>query len=80
MREPLIDSKTARKHFNAWLEAELKVSQGQSYTIGSRTLTRAHISEVRKTLDYWRRKVQEAEMIESGRSVSRVRRFIPRDL
>lgn len=80
MSKPLIDSITARKHFNAWLDAELKVSQGQSYTIGSRTLTRVHISEIRKTLDYWRAKVQEAELLESGRSTSRVRRFIPRDL
>ncbi|ARD49631.1 hypothetical protein SporoP33_04580 [Sporosarcina sp. P33] len=76
----MIDSKTAREHFDAWLQAELQVSQGQSYTIGSRTLTRVHISEIRKMLDYWRNKVQEAEMIESGRNVSRVRRFIPRDL
>lgn len=80
MSRPLVDAETARMHYNAWLEAELKVSQGQSYTIGSRTLTRVHISEIRKTLDYWKNIVLQAEAFEYGRNTSRVRRFIPRDL
>lgn len=36
-----ITLKIAQKHLNAWLEAELLVTTNQSYTIGSRSLTRA---------------------------------------
>lgn len=76
----LIDLETARNHYKAWLDAEYKVSLGQSYTIGSRSLTRANLSEIRKQLAYWERKVTEIETVAAGRSVSRTRRFIPRDL
>ena len=38
-----ITLKIAKKHLNAWLEAELEVTTNQSYTIGSRSLTRADL-------------------------------------
>ena len=36
----------ARKHLEAWLAAELEVTTHQSYTIGSRSLTKADLSEI----------------------------------
>ncbi len=66
----------AEKHLNAWLDAELAVSTGQSYTIGSRQLQRANISEIRKQIQYWRNEI--AHLKGSGRR--KVTRVIPRDL
>lgn len=34
-----------------YIKAEEAVLSGQSYTIGSRTLTRANLSEIRKAID-----------------------------
>lgn len=76
----MIDLETARIHLKAWLDAELKVTGGQSYSIGSRSLTYANISEIRKQIDYWRNQVANLEVLASGRKNSRSRRFIPRDL
>lgn len=52
-----ITLETAQKHSDAWLEAELTVTTGQSYTIGSRVLTRANLTEIRNAIDYWNKKV-----------------------
>ena len=43
----------ARKHLDAWLNAELEVTTHQSYTIGSRSLTKANLSEIRKEIEFW---------------------------
>jgi len=37
----------------AWTAADLAVAKGQSYSIGSRTLTRANAEEITKKLNYW---------------------------
>lgn len=66
----------AKIHLEAWYEAELKASTGQSYTIGSRTLTRVNIPEIRKQIEYWENRIAGLE--KGGRG--RVRRAIPRDL
>ncbi|MCZ8520137.1 MULTISPECIES: DUF6148 family protein [Paenibacillus] len=69
---------TAQTHLNAWLEAELAVSAGQSYRIGTRQLERANLAEIREQLYFWRR---EVEQLQSGRKGgARVRRIVPRDL
>jgi len=41
-----------------WLAAEDAVANSQSYTMGSRSMTRANLREIRETLDYWERRVQ----------------------
>lgn len=46
---PGITLEIAQKHLDAWLEAELACTTNQSYTIGSRTLTRADLAEIRNT-------------------------------
>ena len=50
---PGITLEIAQKHLDAWLEAELACTTNQSYTIGSRTLTRADLAEIRNTIKYW---------------------------
>jgi len=43
------DIKIAQKHLDAWLEAELTIINGQSYTIGNKTLNRANLYHVRNS-------------------------------
>lgn len=75
-----IKLETAQKHLDAWLEAELTVTTGQSYTIGSRVLTRANLTEIRNAIDYWNKKVVELENAKKAGGRNRVRRVVPRDL
>lgn len=61
-----------------WIAAEKAVATGQSYRIGSRSLERANLSEIRKQQNYWR---NEVDRLTSGRRRGpSVRRVIPRDL
>ena len=46
-----ITLETAKRHLDAWLEAELAVTNAQSYTIGSRTMTKADLAEIRSLLN-----------------------------
>lgn len=71
-----MDLKTAKTHLQAWLDAELAISTGQSYKIGSRELKRANLSEVRKQITYWQREVSRLE----GKGSRKVFRAVPRDL
>ena len=50
--------KELQEQIALWKMAYSKASTGQSYTIGSRTLTRYDLSEIRKQLEYL-----EAEMV-----------------
>lgn len=69
---------TAKKHLNSWLEAEITISTGQSYKIGSRELRRADLKEVREQIKFWK---NEVEKLEAGRKgPRRVMRVVPRDL
>ena len=68
----------AKEYLEIWLDAEKAVATGQSYKIGSRSLTRANLSDIRDSIRYWR---NELEKLESGRgSGARVLRVVPRDL
>ena len=51
----------ARKHLEAWLAAELEVTTHQSYTIGSRSLTKADLSEIGERIKYWTNEVSRLE-------------------
>lgn len=75
-----ITLETAKRHLDAWLEAELTVTTGQSYTIGSRVLTRANLTEIRNAIKYWNDKVNELEQVAKTGSRNRIRRVVPRDL
>lgn len=75
-----ITLKTAQRHLDAWLEAELAVTNAQSYTIGSRVMTKADLEEIRKTIDYWNKKVIELENVQKYGGRNRAYRAVPRDL
>lgn len=66
----------AQEHLKAWMEAEKSVAQAQSYTIGSRSLTRANVSEIRSQIQFWRR---EITILQRGKR-QRITRIVPRDL
>lgn len=70
----------AKKHLEAWLMAELEVTTHQSYTIGSRSLTKANLSEIRKQVEFWQNQVARLENIEKRGGRNRVYRAVPRDL
>jgi len=70
----------AKVHLSAWLDAELKVTSNQSYTLGRRTLTRANLSEIRKQIEYWRSMVERLENTSKMKGRNRVRRVVIRDL
>lgn len=67
----------AREHLEAWLDAELAVSTGQSYQISGRRLERANLSEIRQSIAYWQRKIYE---LDGNNRNKRVVRIVPRDL
>lgn len=66
----------ARENLRMWLEAERAVATGQSYKIGSRSLTRANLSDITERIRFWR---NELEKLENGRTGARVFRAVPRD-
>jgi hypothetical protein len=73
----VITKEVAREMLMLWLDAERAVTTGKSYTIGTRSLTRANISEIAERIKFWR---NELEKLESGRgSGMRVFRAVPRD-
>jgi hypothetical protein len=67
----------ANEMLDAWLNAEMAITTGQSYSIGSRSLTRANLGEVRKSVDYWEKKVA---LLSGKASKRRVIGVVPRDL
>lgn len=75
-----ITLETAKRHLDAWLEAEIAVTNAQSYTIGSRVMTKADLEEIRKTIDYWNNKVAELESVAKYGGRNRAKRAVPRDL
>ena len=75
-----ITLKIAQKHLNAWLEAELQVTTNQSYTIGSRSLTRADLSDIREQIVFWEGKVAQLKNQQQRGGRNRIIRIVPRDL
>ena len=41
-----------------WIDADTAVANGQEYSIGGRSLTRANAKEIRENIDYWDNKVK----------------------
>ena len=65
------------KQREMYLKAEEAVLTSQSYTIGTRTLSRADLAEIPKGIEYLDKKIDE---IESSGGKRRAFRVIPRDL
>ncbi|KEO84766.1 DUF6148 family protein [Tumebacillus flagellatus] len=64
----------AQKHLETWMAAELAVATGQSYTIGTRSLTRANLKDIRDSITYWR---GEVDRLSGTTRRPRVRRIVP---
>lgn len=75
-----ITLEVAQKKLNLWLEAQDIIATGQSYTIGSRTMTRANLTEVRNMIEYWNDWVTKLENAKKTGGRNRVQRVVPRDL
>lgn len=69
---------TAQTHLQTWLDAELAVATSQEYRIGTRSLRRADLDEIRQQIKFWR---NEVDRLTNGRKRgARVMRAVPRDL
>lgn len=69
-----IKKEDAQRHLDIWMEAEAAVATGQSYQIGSRSLTRANLKEIRDTIEFWAGQVTAASARRNP-----VYHFVPRD-
>ena len=67
----------AKENLQIWLEAQKAVSTGQSYKIGTRSLTRASLKEINDMIKYWLNVIDQLEA-GVGRG-ARVLRGVPRD-
>lgn len=73
---PWITIEEARENLTMWLDAERAISTGQSYKIGTRSLSRADLSMVASRIAFWR---NEIDKLENGQRGLRVVRAVPRD-
>ncbi len=69
-----------KERLNAYYEAELKVLRGQEYRIGSKTMTRADLGEIRKTIYELENRVEQLEAQAAGKGRRMAFRITPRDL
>lgn len=70
----------AKERLNAYYEAELAVLSGQEYRIGTRTMRRADLIEIRKAINELEGLVQQLEASQSGSTSARARRVVLRDI
>ena len=75
----IFSKKICEQKLNTWLAAEEAVATGQSYTVGSRNLTRASLKQIREQIEYWAGKLAEAEAAEQRGGRNRIFQFVPRD-
>lgn len=68
---------TYKARLALYYDAETKILEGQSYSIGSRSLSRANLSEVRSAISDLEGKINALET--RGTTKRKVARFIPKD-
>lgn len=69
-----------KKRLEMYYQAEEAILGGaQSYSLGSRSLTRANLAEIRKTIDELEDEVEQLEAVASRRSPRRAIAVVPRD-
>lgn len=71
---------TARRRLSEYYAAETAILAGQSYSIGSRSLTRANLAWVKGQIDMLENKVEELKAMGNGKGRRRAFRITPRDL
>lgn len=67
----------ARSMRDDWIAAERAVMTGQSYAIGGNQITRADLSKIRESIEYWDKKLKS---LDGTRKKRRFGAIIPRDL
>lgn len=70
----------AKDRLQLYYEAEIAVLTGQEYRIGSRTLRRADLKEIRAAINALEKQVQILEARQTGDTSSRARRIVLRDI
>ena len=70
----------AKDRLNAYYDAELKVLDGQEYRMGTRSLTRADLGEIRRSITNLESLVDEIESQAAGKGRRKVIGIIPRDI
>ena len=72
---------TYKSRLDMYLKAEIAILEGaQSYAIGSRNLTRADLSEIRKMITNLEKGIDELESAINGNGRRKAMRIIPRDV
>lgn len=66
-----------KRRLDLYYQAEEKVLNGQSYTLGKRSVTRADLAEIRVAIKDLESKIQALET--NGTTKRKVARIIPRD-
>lgn len=61
----------AQEHLDTWLDAELKIADGQAVSAFGRGLTRADLGTVREQIKYWSQMVDKATCAAGGTGVAR---------
>lgn len=69
----------AQEQLAMWKAALMAVSTGQSYTIGTRSLTRANLKDIMAMIQYFGNEVDRQEAVSLGKPHRKVRRYVPRD-
>ena len=70
----------AQERLNAYYSAESAVLSGQEYRLGTRTLVRADLAEIRKSISDLENLVDELKSLENGTGKRRSYRITPRDI
>ena len=69
-----------KKRLEMYYQAEEAILGGaQSYSLGSRNLTRANLSEIRKMIDQLEDEIDQLEATVSGRKPRKAFAIVPRD-
>lgn len=74
MSTPITEAKVTEM-LNLWIAADEAVANGQSYSIGGRSLTRANAREITEKIKFWENRLTKIQ-----RGGMTVRRVLPRDL
>jgi hypothetical protein len=70
----------SKERLSAYYRAELAVLDGQSYSIGTRTLTRANLAWIKTQIDNLEKQVEELKAMSQGKGRRKSFRVTPRDL
>ena len=70
----------AKQRLEAYYEAEMAVLAGQEYKIGTRSLTRANLEEIRAAIDSLEKQVDQLTTAVDGKGRRKAYRITARDL